>query len=243
MAPSHHRQQKTPTRPSNNGRHHPLPQNSPSVSPNPTPPRPHRAHQHGGGGLPFSPACNDLRNTPLHVNNPFAPATPTLAYNGAHHVGHQQHNSIYASPHPQGSSATLVVDDYDAGDDSRSLLKSKSKGTTDGEQEGDMGERYNLLLRSPGPGGGRQRRIQQAHGGGDENGARAAGLGGSEWSRRQTLPKRGPTRKVKLTHGKNFVVEYAVPTAVRNAVEGKWAGGERFSPNLALEDMRYDLES
>ena len=39
-------------------------------------------------------------------------------------------------------------------------------------------------------------------------------------------PRRGPTRKVKLTAGKNFVVEYAVPTAVRNAVEGRWIGGE-----------------
>ena len=41
------------------------------------------------------------------------------------------------------------------------------------------------------------------------------------WRRRQTI-KRGVTRKVKLTSG-NFIAEYAVPTAVRNAVEPKWA--------------------
>jgi chitin synthase len=41
------------------------------------------------------------------------------------------------------------------------------------------------------------------------------------WRRRQTI-KRGVTRKVKLTGG-NFIAEYAVPTAIRNAVEPKWA--------------------
>lgn len=41
------------------------------------------------------------------------------------------------------------------------------------------------------------------------------------WRRRQTI-KRGVTRKVKLTGG-NFIAEYPVPTAVRNAVEPKWA--------------------
>ncbi|KAF8583565.1 glycosyltransferase family 2 protein [Ramaria rubella] len=41
------------------------------------------------------------------------------------------------------------------------------------------------------------------------------------WIRRQTI-KRGVTRRVKLTGG-NFIAEYAVPTAVRNAVEPKWA--------------------
>ena len=41
------------------------------------------------------------------------------------------------------------------------------------------------------------------------------------WRRRQTI-KRGVTRKVKLTSG-NFVTEYVVPTAIRNAVEPRWA--------------------
>jgi len=41
------------------------------------------------------------------------------------------------------------------------------------------------------------------------------------WRRRQTI-KRGVTRKVKLTGG-NLITEYPVPTAIRNAVEPKWA--------------------
>lgn len=40
------------------------------------------------------------------------------------------------------------------------------------------------------------------------------------WRRRQTI-KRGVTKKVKLTRG-NFITEYAVPTAVHNAIEAKW---------------------
>lgn len=40
------------------------------------------------------------------------------------------------------------------------------------------------------------------------------------WRRRQTI-KRGVTRKIKLTGG-NFITEYPVPTAIRNAVESKW---------------------
>jgi chitin synthase len=41
------------------------------------------------------------------------------------------------------------------------------------------------------------------------------------WRRRQAI-KRGVTRKVKLTNG-NFIAEYAVPTAVHNAIEAKYA--------------------
>ena len=41
------------------------------------------------------------------------------------------------------------------------------------------------------------------------------------WRRRQVV-KRGVTRKVKLTKG-NFIAEYAVPTAVHNALESKYA--------------------
>lgn len=120
--------------------------------------------------------------------------------------------------------------------DRYSLLKSKSGQTSKGGYEvgdGDVGvggeERYNLLLRSP----GRQRRFPQHQNhqqggemGGGGHGRGVGGAVGSEWSRRQTIPRRGPTRKVKLTAGKNLVVEYAVPTAVRNAVEGRWIGGE-----------------
>lgn len=50
----------------------------------------------------------------------------------------------------------------------------------------------------------------------------------SEWSRRQTLPKRGVTRKVTLVEGRNFVCEYAVPTAIQSAVEGKYLQGTSF---------------
>lgn len=56
-----------------------------------------------------------------------------------------------------------------------------------------------------------------------------AGGGGREsvvslntgWRTRQTI-KRGITRKVKLTQG-HFIAEYAVPTAVRGAIEAKYA--------------------
>ncbi|KAF8591568.1 glycosyltransferase family 2 protein [Ramaria rubella] len=53
------------------------------------------------------------------------------------------------------------------------------------------------------------------------------------WRRRQTI-KRGVTRKVKLTGG-NFIAEYAVPTAVRNAVEPKWAA----TNSTEFTHMRY----
>lgn len=42
----------------------------------------------------------------------------------------------------------------------------------------------------------------------------------TNWRRRQTI-KRGVTRKVKLIKG-NFITEYTVPTAVRNAIESKY---------------------
>ncbi len=47
----------------------------------------------------------------------------------------------------------------------------------------------------------------------------------SAWRRRQTI-KRGVTRKVKLTNG-NFITEYAVPSPVYSAIEGKWTAGTR----------------
>lgn len=40
--------------------------------------------------------------------------------------------------------------------------------------------------------------------------------------RQKTALRRAGTRKINLTKG-NFVADYAVPTAVRNAVESKWA--------------------
>ena len=40
------------------------------------------------------------------------------------------------------------------------------------------------------------------------------------WARRQTI-KRGQRKDVKLVEG-NFITDYAVPTAVRNAVEGQY---------------------
>ncbi|KIJ56843.1 glycosyltransferase family 2 protein [Sphaerobolus stellatus SS14] len=53
------------------------------------------------------------------------------------------------------------------------------------------------------------------------------------WRRRQTI-KRGVTRKVKLTGG-NFIAEYPVPTAIRNAVEPKWAA----TNTTEFTHMRY----
>ncbi|CAO1630332.1 unnamed protein product [Parajaminaea phylloscopi] len=52
----------------------------------------------------------------------------------------------------------------------------------------------------------------------EENASHAA------WVKRQQIPRRGPTRKVKLTRG-HWIVEHLVPTAVRNAVEPKWSSG------------------
>lgn len=55
------------------------------------------------------------------------------------------------------------------------------------------------------------------------------------WARRQQAPKRGLTRKVKLTRG-NWVVDYRVPTAIKNSVEPKWAQGSRTNE---FTHMRY----
>lgn len=57
----------------------------------------------------------------------------------------------------------------------------------------------------------------------------------SAWVQRQQMPRRGPTRKVKLTRG-HWIVEHIVPTAVRNAVEPKWSTGVKSTEFL---HMRY----
>ncbi|KAF7367307.1 hypothetical protein MSAN_00792800 [Mycena sanguinolenta] len=48
------------------------------------------------------------------------------------------------------------------------------------------------------------------------------------------LPRRGVTRRVKLTNG-NFIAEYAVPTAVHNAIEAKYAADK----STEFSHMRY----
>ncbi|KAJ7124787.1 chitin synthase [Mycena crocata] len=53
------------------------------------------------------------------------------------------------------------------------------------------------------------------------------------WRRRQTV-KRGVTRKVKLTRG-HFIAEYAVPTAVHNAIETKYSA----TKSTEFSHMRY----
>ncbi|KDN53138.1 glycosyltransferase family 2 protein [Tilletiaria anomala UBC 951] len=55
------------------------------------------------------------------------------------------------------------------------------------------------------------------------------------WARRQQGPKRGLTRKVKLTKG-NWIVEHRVPTAIKNSIEPKWAQGSR---STEFTHMRY----
>ncbi|KAJ8502894.1 hypothetical protein ONZ45_g11340 [Pleurotus djamor] len=55
----------------------------------------------------------------------------------------------------------------------------------------------------------------------------------SAWRRRQTI-KRGVTRKVKLTKG-NFIAEYAVPTPIYSAIEGKY----KQSSSTEFTHMRY----
>ncbi|PWN18715.1 hypothetical protein BCV69DRAFT_284698 [Microstroma glucosiphilum] len=55
------------------------------------------------------------------------------------------------------------------------------------------------------------------------------------WVQRQQGPKRGLTRKVKLTRG-NWIVEHRVPTAVKNATEAKWSQG---SNTTEFTHMRY----
>ncbi|KAJ7770930.1 glycosyltransferase family 2 protein [Mycena maculata] len=57
----------------------------------------------------------------------------------------------------------------------------------------------------------------------------------TDWRRRQAIPvKRGVTRKVKLTKG-NFIAEYAVPTAVHNAIESQYAANK----STEFSHMRY----
>ncbi|KAK0235318.1 glycosyltransferase family 2 protein [Armillaria nabsnona] len=55
----------------------------------------------------------------------------------------------------------------------------------------------------------------------------------TNWRRRQTI-KRGVTRKVKLIKG-NFITEYTVPTAVRNAIESKYTSTQ----STEFSHMRY----
>ncbi|KAJ7139674.1 glycosyltransferase family 2 protein [Mycena epipterygia] len=55
----------------------------------------------------------------------------------------------------------------------------------------------------------------------------------TDWRRRQTV-KRGVTRRVKLTNG-NFITEYAVPTAVHNAIESKYSA----TKSTEFSHMRY----
>lgn len=55
----------------------------------------------------------------------------------------------------------------------------------------------------------------------------------TNWRRRQTI-KRGVTRRVKLIKG-NFIVEYPVPTAVRNAIESKYTSMQ----STEFSHMRY----
>ncbi len=55
------------------------------------------------------------------------------------------------------------------------------------------------------------------------------------WAKRQQKPKRGLTRKVKLTKG-NWIVDHRVPTAIKNSVEPKWAQGARTNE---FTHMRY----
>ncbi|KAG8855624.1 Chitin synthase, class 2 [Tulasnella sp. 330] len=65
--------------------------------------------------------------------------------------------------------------------------------------------------------------------------ASEAGSTEAGWRRRQTI-KRGVTKKVQLTSG-NFIAEYAVPTAVRNAVEAKYITAN--SNSKEFTHMRY----
>ncbi|KAK0522442.1 Chitin synthase, class 1 [Tilletia horrida] len=59
--------------------------------------------------------------------------------------------------------------------------------------------------------------------------------GDAAWAKRQQGPKRGATRKVKLTRG-NWIVDHRVPTAVKNSVEPKWSQG---SNTNEFTHMRY----
>ncbi|KAE8209951.1 hypothetical protein CF327_g6124 [Tilletia walkeri] len=59
--------------------------------------------------------------------------------------------------------------------------------------------------------------------------------GDAAWAKRQQGPKRGATRRVKLTSG-NWVVDHRVPTAVKNSAETKWSQG---SNNNEFTHMRY----
>ncbi|EPQ27705.1 uncharacterized protein PFL1_04843 [Pseudozyma flocculosa PF-1] len=55
------------------------------------------------------------------------------------------------------------------------------------------------------------------------------------WAKRQQAPKRGLTKKVKLTRG-HWIIDHPVPTAVKNSVEPKWAQGSR---TTEFTHMRY----
>lgn len=55
------------------------------------------------------------------------------------------------------------------------------------------------------------------------------------WAQRQAYPKRGPTRKVKLTRG-HWIVEHRVPTAVANSFEPRWTHGCK---TTEFSHMRY----
>lgn len=56
------------------------------------------------------------------------------------------------------------------------------------------------------------------------------------WAKRQQIPKRGLTRKVKLTRG-NWIVDHRVPTAVKNSIEPKWSQGECIQSGLTLRHL------
>lgn len=172
--------------------------------------RPRTRSNNPPAGLPFSSNPSD----PFHQ-----PLLPGLAYNGAQHSPYpQQDQHVYpslrygASHDPALSSATLVGQNSGGKSEDEQHLLAPSRSLQDMQAEEAFGHRTPLVSQ----GTPRQRY---------RSGPGNAGTG-ETWERRQTLPKRGPTRKVKLTHGTNLVVEYAVPTAVRNAVEGKWVGGK-----------------
>ncbi|CAD6904270.1 unnamed protein product [Tilletia controversa] len=59
--------------------------------------------------------------------------------------------------------------------------------------------------------------------------------GDAAWAKRQQGPKRGATRRVKLTRG-NWIVDHRVPTAVSNSAEIKWSQGTKTNE---FTHMRY----
>jgi hypothetical protein len=182
-------------------------------------PRTRTTSNNSPAGLPFAPP------------DPFADLhAPGFAYNGAQRSPFPQEYQVYPSLSYNGgidpaalSSVTLVAG---KSEDEQHLL-APSKSLQDIQAEEAFGHRTPLV----------------GHGGTTPRQRHRSGPGGlgESWERRQTLPRRGPTRKVKLTHGKNFVVEYAVPTAVRNAVEGKWLGGERGRHSSSISSISLTL--